>query len=88
MTNEMTDESIMKLINRMHVKTRHTQYMTYDLSVRQYREYISEFINMARKWFGVSEFSSERLWLMWENLGMADFDWKIARYEIYTAIAS
>lgn len=81
--DNFTRENIMKWIQRLHIKSRHAKYINDEIEYEDYKEYINYVLVFFRP-----DFTGRDLDVLWQNLNFASPSWKVAKEDIFTAIAS
>ena len=73
----------MKWIQRLRIKSGHTKYINDEMEYEDYKEYINYVIIFFRP-----EYTGNHLDVLWQNLNFTSRSWRVAREEIFLAIAS
>ena len=79
---DFTRANVMKLIQRMHIRSRHAKYINDEIEYEDYKEYINYVIIFFRP-----NLTGNDLDLIWQNLNLAGPDWRYVREELFSAIA-
>ena len=84
----MTEKEILKWINRLRVKSTHKKMVDGEMLYWDYRHYIREISNQIRSIYNLYKLSDLQFDLAWQNLSLANENWKVAKSDIVALISS